>query len=670
MITKGFDRKFPFGDIKVSQEGLERTVNVKLSPWWVTGITDSEGNFSISIANDNKIHAAFKVAQKTHSINILLSLQDYFSCGTVCIDNRQFDTYKFTVSKLDDLLNIIIPHFEKYELQTSKQLDFLDFKEAVLLFRDGSRLKNKSCILSIKNRMNNQRSFDERWHYYNRILFIRPEWLQAFIDGEGSFQFTMSHTLSRNKTSLAVSATLEIAQNSHSIKLLDAIKRYLTVGYLKPKYDITSLEGAKSSRSVNRFIVSQFDIITNFVDKYPMLTRKHLDYLDWKKLISLKKQKAYLTYEGKLEMFKIKSGMNSKRSDISKSSLWGSIWLVISRILGWLGIMLFFIVLITIKIFFNVDDSLENEENEKTLPDDLICDDRKSDKDKSIDENATNGESVVLDSDPHDEPIETVIDSPVTFVEPSGDLYPGENEIIDILIHNMDAYVRNSGLQIVPTENISTDELKAIKSLLEAIEVGDLLPSSPIGSDYFEYIVRNIRSGNAVDVYSPESERSSIDSEGLTRLERMDAIIRDQEERARILSVQDMVNTDRENRELLSVLNRPGAVIIHTEPTASPLPLPMPGSNIVGPVPSRAERIERSAWLRNVAAVRYWNNTVFRLNGEAGDSTRRTLSEELDNMNPADLPLPYQEDSELAELNKNSEQSDDVSDVPLPPQDE
>lgn len=61
---------------------------------------------------------------------------------------------------------------------------------------------------------------------------------------------------------------------------------------------------------------------------------------------------------------------------------------------------------------------------------------------------------------------------------------------------------------------------------------------------------------------------------------------------------------------------------------------------------------------------------MFRLNGEAGDSTRRTLSEELDNMNPADLPLPYQEDSELAELNKNSEQSDDVSDVPLPPQDE
>jgi hypothetical protein len=51
-------------------------------------------------------------------------------------------------------------------------------------------------------------------------------------------------------------------------------------GYLKPKYDIDSLEAAKASRIVNRYVINQHSVITEFLDKYPMLTRKYLDYLD------------------------------------------------------------------------------------------------------------------------------------------------------------------------------------------------------------------------------------------------------------------------------------------------------------------------------------------------------------------------------------------------------
>jgi hypothetical protein len=43
----------------------------RLAPGWVTGITDSEGNFSISIQktqNGYKISLAFKVTQKEHSL--------------------------------------------------------------------------------------------------------------------------------------------------------------------------------------------------------------------------------------------------------------------------------------------------------------------------------------------------------------------------------------------------------------------------------------------------------------------------------------------------------------------------------------------------------------------------------------------------------------------------
>jgi len=73
---------------------------------------------------------------------------------------------------------------------------------------------------------------------------------------------------------------MAIRQSSHDVKLLNAIKHFFGCGYLKPKYDITNLEAAKASRSVNSYVVNQHTVITEFVDKYPMLTRKQLDFLD------------------------------------------------------------------------------------------------------------------------------------------------------------------------------------------------------------------------------------------------------------------------------------------------------------------------------------------------------------------------------------------------------
>jgi len=57
---------------------------------------------------------------------------------------------------------------------------------------------------------------------------------------------------------------------------------------LKPKYDINDVDAAKNSRIVNRFIINQYAVVTELLDKYPLLTRKHLDYLDFPVLRSRK----------------------------------------------------------------------------------------------------------------------------------------------------------------------------------------------------------------------------------------------------------------------------------------------------------------------------------------------------------------------------------------------
>jgi LAGLIDADG endonuclease len=90
----------------------------------------------------------------------------------------------------------------------------------------------------------------------------------------------ISEKRSRGKIYQGCDSSMEIAQNSHDVTVLLAIRNYFNEGYIKPKYDFYNIYECKNSSSVNRFIYRNTNSIINFVDKYPMLTRKHLDYLD------------------------------------------------------------------------------------------------------------------------------------------------------------------------------------------------------------------------------------------------------------------------------------------------------------------------------------------------------------------------------------------------------
>jgi len=172
-------------------------------------------------------------------------------------------------------------------------------------------------ILLIKNNMNNSRSFEQRWTYLKNSepIKLNNEWVQAFVDGEGCFYFGIANAMSRGKPYIALTPTLEIAQSNHDVLILNAIVQFFGCGYIKPKYDIYDVDAVKSSRIVSRFVVNQHSVIISFFDKYPLFTRKYLDYLDWKKLITLKAERVQDTTEGLHKIKGIKSSMNKGRSE-------------------------------------------------------------------------------------------------------------------------------------------------------------------------------------------------------------------------------------------------------------------------------------------------------------------------------------------------------------------
>jgi LAGLIDADG endonuclease len=304
---------------KYTKENQDPVIN----PWYITGISDGEGSFQITIQDMKglgktgyKPFLEFKITQKKSSGSILYGFKKYFNCGRVNIDNRKTDTLKYVVTRNEDLFNKIIPHFDRYILKTSKYLDYINFRTAVFIMRDKKHLTKEgiSLLRDIKEKMNKARSFEDRFNYcWNNKIKLEPEWVQGFVDGEGSFQCEI-YKSKRNNALIQINFSLQVKQNNHDVAILYAIKDFFNSGYLKPKYNMKNIEEIlKLSRTTTTYWTRDYINVINFFNKYPLFTKKRLDLLDWKRLILLKINKTYLDEKGLNLMINIKNNMNNGR---------------------------------------------------------------------------------------------------------------------------------------------------------------------------------------------------------------------------------------------------------------------------------------------------------------------------------------------------------------------
>jgi hypothetical protein len=79
------------------------------------------------------------------------------NCGTTFEPNDS--SVRFNVCKTSDILNVIIPFFDKYPIIGNKRLDYEDFCKVAYLVKDKTHLTSEGIevIKSIKARMNTGR---------------------------------------------------------------------------------------------------------------------------------------------------------------------------------------------------------------------------------------------------------------------------------------------------------------------------------------------------------------------------------------------------------------------------------------------------------------------------------------------------------------------------------
>ena len=134
---------------------------MNLDPHWVVGFVDGEGCFHIGINVHAEMKAGhqvlpeFTVVQHERDAQVLHGLKAFFGCGVVRVNHG--DRLAYRVRSLEHLRERIVPFFLSHPLKTKKNVDFLKFRDVILLMQRGEHLtpegiENIRRITAVMNR--------------------------------------------------------------------------------------------------------------------------------------------------------------------------------------------------------------------------------------------------------------------------------------------------------------------------------------------------------------------------------------------------------------------------------------------------------------------------------------------------------------------------------------
>jgi len=228
------------------------------------------------------------------------------------------NTYRWKVSNINDLFNVIIPHFIKYPLVTQKRADFELFTKIVEILKNKGHIESKGLqqIVNLKASLNLGLSDNLKKDFPDTVMVPRsqirfegipdPNWLAGFASGEACFFISIYKSL-KSKLGSAVQLVFKITQHSRDRELLKGIVDYLSCGRVENR------KGEACDFTVNSF--KSFDeIIIPFFTKYPIEGSKLLNFQDFKSVVEIMKVKGHLTTEGMEKIKQLKANMNQGRN--------------------------------------------------------------------------------------------------------------------------------------------------------------------------------------------------------------------------------------------------------------------------------------------------------------------------------------------------------------------
>jgi len=288
----------------------------QLDPWFITGFADGESSFSILISEYKKlkvgwqVKAEFQLCLHSKDVEILYKIQEFFKgIGNISIKSNR-DVAQYRVNDINSIKEILIPHFEKYPLQSAKSVDFLLFKQCVELIANKEHLNKSGLeqIIAIKAGLNLgipdkiKLAFPhvqeiKRPEYIINDNSLNPYWVSGFVNAEGSFLVSFYKTGQIN-------AVFSIGLNEREHPLLKKIQFFFKIGNINKVPSNNSVHYRVTSISeLNTFIIPH-------LERYPLFGVKLNNYLIWHQIVILISNKLHLTEEGLAQLKLFRSTLN------------------------------------------------------------------------------------------------------------------------------------------------------------------------------------------------------------------------------------------------------------------------------------------------------------------------------------------------------------------------
>lgn len=286
---------------------------IPLHPFWVTGFSDAEGSFIITVRKQPgstgwRVTSLFSIHLHLKDLHLLYKIQSFFKVGRVHPSKK---SACYTVEKFEDVVNVIIPHFHQYPLQSAKSIDFNLWSKCVEIMMNKEHLTHNGLkkIVRFKSALNkglpeylkNNKNFSDimvRPDFKASIEPLNPYWVSGFSEGDASFFVSISEK--SNHVRMFYNINLNNRETPLVIKIQEFFKGtgYITHDKVNMvRYTIVSI------KIINETVIPTFDT-------YRFSGNKLSNYLIWKEILRLVNSKAHLTIEGLDKIRDLKSTLN------------------------------------------------------------------------------------------------------------------------------------------------------------------------------------------------------------------------------------------------------------------------------------------------------------------------------------------------------------------------
>ena len=300
LFSKEYNKINEFSNIKFSSNLNNNSSNLnykqlypnKLGPY-LAGLIEGDGTIAVHDSNSTKkkYRPMIIIVFKSADLPLAKYLCDLTQCGKVYIKPNR----GYVLWQINDLVGVfkIICIINGY-MRTPKY----EVLHRAINWYNNYIIKNKNSKLPITN------NILSLIYHINCLPLDDSEidsnnWLSGFTDADGNFSINIHQRKNKNSSRVQPFFRIEIRQNYHRKDIIkgENLSYFFIMSKIANYFGVNLYS---RSRNINDKVFSSFifmaanqnslEITINYFNKFPLLSSKYLDYLDWLKIVEIRQK--------------------------------------------------------------------------------------------------------------------------------------------------------------------------------------------------------------------------------------------------------------------------------------------------------------------------------------------------------------------------------------------